>query len=125
MKYRFLTALLIVAGLFPALSVARISGLPMTGFNAGGTGLTPFYVLGFELGPWQDYLARELTPDYMLDPNAEPLHISWLNEGSVVILPFFAKQILGEPETFLRLEVDWQYSDQVAMKGVGSFMSCL
>lgn len=123
MKYRFLTALLIVAGLFPALSVARISGLPMTGFNAGGTGLTPFYVLGFELGPWQDYLARELTPDYMLDPNAEPLHISWLNEGSVVILPFFAKQILGEPETFLRLEVDWQYSDQVAMKGFGSFMS--
>jgi long-chain fatty acid transport protein len=123
MKYRFLTALLIVAGLFPAHSVARISGLPMTGFNAGGTGLTPFYVLGFELGPWQDYLARELTPDYMLDPNAEPLHISWLNEGSVVILPFFAKQILGEPETFLRLEVDWQYSDQVAMKGFGSFMS--
>jgi len=123
MKYRFLTALLIVAGMFPALSAARISGLPMTGFSAGGTGLTPFYVLGFELGPWQDYLARELTPDYMLDPNDEPLHISWLNEGAVVILPIFAKQILGEPDTYLKLEVDWQYSDEVAMSGFDPFMS--
>jgi len=123
MKYRFLTALLIVAGMLPALSAARISGLPMTGFSAGGTGLTPFYVLGFELGPWQDYLARELTPDYMLDPNAEPLHISWLNEGAVVILPIFAKHILGEPDTYLKLEVDWQYSDEVAMSGFDPFMS--
>lgn len=123
MKYRFLTALLLVAGMFPALSAARVSGLPMTGFSAGGTGLTPFYVLGFELGPWQDYLARELTPDYMLDPYAEPLHISWMNEHSVIILPFFAKQILGEPETFLRLEVDWQYSNDLVMHNFDPVMS--
>ncbi len=123
MKYRFLTALLLVAGMFPALSAARVSGLPMTGFSAGGTGLTPFYVLGFELGPWQDYLARELTPDYMLDPFAEPLRISWMNEHSVIILPFFAKQILGEPETFLRLEVDWQYSNDLVMHNFDPVMS--
>ncbi len=107
----------------PALSAARVSGLPMVGFSAGGTGLTPFYVLGFELGPWQDYLARELTPDYMLDPLLDPLHISWLDAHSVVILPFFAKQILGEPDTFLKLEVDWQYSDELAMNGFDPFMS--
>lgn len=123
MKYRFLTALLLLAGMFPALSAARVSGLPMTGFSAGGTGLTPFYVLGFELGPWQDYLARELTPDYMLDPFAEPLRISWMNEHSVIILPFFAKQILGEPETFLRLEVDWQYSNDLVMHNFDPVMS--
>ena len=115
MKNRLLTALLIVAGMLPALSAARVSGLPMTGFSAGGTGLTPFYVLGFELGPWQDYLARELTPDYMLDPLLEPLHISWLSEDSTVILPLFAKQLLGEPDTFLKLDVDWQYSNELAM----------
>ena len=113
MKYRFLAALMLVAGLIPAHSDARYSGLPMTGFSAGGAGLTPFYVLGFELGPWQDYLARELTPDYMLDPAAEPLRVSWIDSQSVVILPLFAKQLLGEPETFLRLEVDWQYSEQL------------
>lgn len=123
MKSRFLTALLIVAGMLPTLAVARVSGLPMTGFSAGGTGLTPFYVLGFELGPWQDYLARELTPDYMLDPLLEPLHISWINEGSVVILPVFAQQILGEPDTFLKLEVDWQYSDELAMNTFDPILS--
>jgi long-chain fatty acid transport protein len=123
MKYRFLTALLLVAGLVPALSAAPVSGLPMTGFSAGGTGLTPFYVLGFELGPWQDYLARELTPNYLLDPEAEPLRVSWLGEQSVVILPFFAQKLLGEPETFLKLEVNWQYSDELAMNSFDPVMS--
>ena len=123
MKYRFLIVLFVVAALIPALSAARVSGLPMAGFSAGGTGLTPFYVLGFELGPWQDYLARELTPDFMLDPAAEPLNVSWMSDHSVIVLPFFAKQILGEPETFLKLEVDWQYSDKLAMKSFDPFMS--
>jgi len=123
MKYRFLTALVLVAGLIPTLSAASVSGMPMTGFSAGGTSLTPFYVLGFELGPWQDYLARELTPDYLLDPKIKPQHISWLNEQSVFILPLFAKQLLGEPETFLRLEVDWQYSDELAMNSFTPAMS--
>ena len=123
MRQRFLTALLLVTVLIPALCVARVSGLPMSGISAGGTGLTPFYVLGFELGPWQNYLARELTPDFMLDPAAEPLNVSWISDHAVVVLPFFAKQILGEPETFLKFEVDWQYSDELAMNGFDPFMS--
>lgn len=118
MKYRFLATLLLVAGMIPALSVARVAGLPMTGFSAGGTGLTSFYVLGFELGPWQDYLARELTPDYMLDPAAQPLNISWINQQTVLILPVFAEQLFGEPETFLRFEVDWQFSDEFTMNNI-------
>ncbi len=109
--------------MLPTLAVARVPGLPMTGFSAGGTGLTPFYVLGFELGPWQDYLARELTPDFMLDPLLEPLHISWISESSVVILPIFAQQILGESNTFLKLEVDWQYSDELAMNTFDPMLS--
>lgn len=115
MKYRFLTALLLVAGMLPALSSARVSGLPMAGFSAGGTGLTPFYVLGFELGPWQDYLAQELTPDYLLDPASEPLNISWISQQAVTILPVFAAELLGEPQTFLRFDIDWQRSNDLAM----------
>jgi long-chain fatty acid transport protein len=116
MKYRFLAVLLIVAGLLPGLAAARVTGLPMAGYTAGGTGLTPFYVLGFELGPWQDYLARELTPDYMLDPIAAPINVTWMNQHAVVVLPFFAQEILGEPQTFLRFEIDWQYSNQAALQ---------
>ncbi len=123
MRFRFLTALLLVIGMLPTLAVARISGMPMAGLSVGGTGLTPFYVLGFELGPWQDYLAHELTPDYMLDPDAVLQPVTWMNEHSVVVLPFFAQKILGEPETYLRLEVDWQYSNQLAMTSFDPVMS--
>jgi long-chain fatty acid transport protein len=123
LRHRYLTALLLVMGMVPALSAASVSGLPMAGFNAGGAGLTPFYVLGFELGPWQDYLARELTPNYLLDSTAEPQRISWMNQHAEIVLPFFAKQILGEPDTFLRLEVDWQTSDPLTMNSVDPFLS--
>ncbi len=115
MKFRFLTILIVVAGMIPALACARLAGLPLSGFGAGGTGLTPFYVLGFELGPWQDYLARQLTPDYLIDPAAEPLHISWLDQRSVMILPLFAEQLLGEPKTYVRFEVDWQRTGDLGM----------
>ncbi len=115
MKYRFLTILLLVAGLSSALSAARASGLPMAGFSAGGTGLTPFYVLGFELGPWQDYLAQQLTPDYLLDPAAAPLHVSWINQQAVTILPVFAAELLGAPQTFLKFDVDWQHTNDLGM----------
>jgi long-chain fatty acid transport protein len=122
-KYRFLTALTLILGMIPALSGARVSGLPMTVIGAGGAGLTPFYVLGFELGPWQDYLARELTPDYLLDSGTEPLHVSWINDDAIVILPVFARDLLGEPESFLRFEVDWSFSDEVAMNAFDPVMS--
>ena len=65
-------------GLAPSLASAQGIGLPAAGFAAGGTGLTSFYVIGFELGPWQEYLAQELTPDYMLADDAQPVHVSWL-----------------------------------------------
>lgn len=94
----------------------------MNALSAGGTGMTPFYVLGFELGPWQNYLAQELTPDFMLDPMFELQPVSWMDEHAVVVLPLFAKQILGEPQTFMRLEVDWQYSNEMAMTSFDPFM---
>ena len=59
--YRSVKALALLAGLLPAIAAAQVPAMPMAGIAAGGTGLTPFYVLGFELGPWQDYLARELV----------------------------------------------------------------
>ena len=123
MKIRFLTALLLVAGMFPALSAARVSGLPMAGFSAGGTGLTPFYVLGFELGPWQDYLAQELTPNYLLDPAAQPVRVSWINQQAVTILPVFAAELLGEPQTYLQFDIDWQRSDDLGLTSFNEVFS--
>jgi hypothetical protein len=81
----------------------------MAGFSAGGSGLTPFYVLGFELGPWQDYLAQELTPSYMVDVDQPPVRISWLKQESVMLLPAFAEDLFGGTSTTqLQLEFEWQ-----------------
>lgn len=118
MKLRFLVTLIVAAGMLPTLSAARVSSLPAAGFVSAGAGLTPFYVLGFELGPWQDYLAQELTPDYMLDPNAQPVHVSWINQQALTILPVFSNNLYEEPKTYLRFDVDWEVSDSLGMTGL-------
>jgi hypothetical protein len=113
MKLQLFKMLTMIAGAIPALVVAQPIQLPMTSFTAGGSGLTPFYVLGFELGPWQNYLAQELTPDFMLDVDAEPLNISWMDMESVAILPSFADSLFGAPKTGFQLQFDWQTSQSL------------
>lgn len=83
----------------------------MTAYSLGGTGITPFWITGFELGPWQDYLARELTPDYFQDPAAPPMHISWMDRDAVLILPAFARSLVEQPRSWTRVEVDWNFMD--------------
>ena len=85
-------------------------GLPTASFAAGGTGLTSFYVLGFELGPWQEYLAQELTPDYMLPEDAMPVRVSWLRSNDVTLLPDFAGDLEAQPDTFFYMNFDYQSS---------------
>ncbi len=86
--------------------------LPAASFAAGGTGLTSFYVLGFELGPWQAYLAQQLTPNYMLPADATPVHVSWLRYSDVMILPDFAADLEANPDTYFYMNFEWQSSDQ-------------
>ena len=93
-----------------AAPVGAIPGLPMAGFVAGGAGLTSFYVIGFELGPWQEYLAQELTPDYMLAEDAQPVYVSWIGSGEVFLLPDFAAKLEAAPETWIKLNFEWQTS---------------
>ena len=56
-KNKLVKSMLFAAGIVPGLAAASMPGIPM----AGGTGLTPFYVTGFQLGPWQEMLALGLT----------------------------------------------------------------
>jgi long-chain fatty acid transport protein len=101
----------------PAMANAQGIGLPAVSFAAGGTGLTSFYVLGFELGPWQEYLAQELTPSYMLPDNFEPVHISWLSNSDEWLMPDFAARLAPESDTYFYLnfeaqsDTNWPYGD--------------
>jgi hypothetical protein len=102
-------------GLLPGLAGAQGFGLPASGFAAGGAGLTAFYVIGFELGPWQEYLAQELTPDYMRPDDDVPVRISWLRASEVLILPDFAADMENPPPTRINLQFQWQSDTEFQM----------
>ena len=109
-----------VLGVTPGIAGAQATGLPAVSFAAGGTGLTSFYVIGFELGPWQEYLARELTPSYMVPEDAEPVRVSWLNSNEILILPEFATHLESAPSTWFNLNYEWQSSSEYKWPDVTS-----
>lgn len=104
--------MLIALGMSPIMASAQMGGmglgLPAVSFAAGGTGLTSFYVLGFELGPWQEYLAQELTPSYLLPDNVEPVHVSWLRNSDAWLLPDFASGLEQDSNTYFYLNFESQ-----------------
>lgn len=53
-----------------------------------------WYLAGFELGPWEQYLLQEMTPDLeRLGPRELP-HVSWLEFDDADILPEFAVPLM-------------------------------
>lgn len=113
MRLRIASAVIAAMGLMPGLAGAQGVGLPVSGFATGGAGLTSFYVIGFELGPWQEYLAQELTPDYMLPEGAQPVRVSWMQNSAVLLLPDFAAGLEQAPSTWINMNFEWQSSAQL------------
>lgn len=108
MRLRAAITVLAMLGILPGFASAQGAGLPVASFAAGGAGLTSFYVIGFELGPWQEYLAQELTPSYLLPNDAEPIRISWLRSSEVLLLPDFASDLESAPDSWLKYDFEWQ-----------------
>ena len=107
-------------GMLPGFAGAQVTGLPVTSFATSGAGLTSFYVIGFELGPWQEYLAQELTPSYLLPNDAKPIRISWLRSSEVLILPDFASDMEQSPDSWMNLNFEWQSSGDYLLPGFES-----
>lgn len=105
-------------GLLPAIAGAQGIGLPAVGFAAGGTGLTSFYIIGFELGPWQEYLAQELTPEYMLSDDTQPMRVSWLRNNEIQIMPDFASHMESPSDTRINLQFQWQSDSEYLWPGM-------
>ncbi|MDT8438803.1 MAG: hypothetical protein RQ729_07350 [Wenzhouxiangellaceae bacterium] len=77
------------------LPTAGVQAMPMT--MVSGAGMA-WYLAGFELGPWQAYLAGRLTPDLeFIDPPDVP-EIPRIRIDGDVILPEFARPLLDPPE---------------------------
>lgn len=117
LSHKLIVSLALVPGMTFGAASAHAASVPSAGFAAGGGGLTSFYVIGFELGPWQDYLARELTPTYLLPDNAGPVHVSWLHKDEVKILPDFGMSLLNSSGVEFRLDIEWQSSAEFRLPG--------
>lgn len=117
MRLRTAIKVLAFLGFLPVFTAAQATGMPVAGFAAGGTGLTSFYVIGFELGPWQEYLAQELTPSYLLPEDSLPVHVTWMKNSEVLIMPDFAAEMNGKPNSWLNLNFEWQSSGDYFMPG--------
>lgn len=54
-----------------------------------------WYLAGFQLGPWESYLARELTPELDFAEPVEVPAISWMAIDQDIVLPEFARPLLS------------------------------
>ena len=117
MRLRAAITVLACMGILPGFAGAQGTGLPVASFAAGGAAFTSFYIIGFELGPWQEYLARELTPSYLLPNDAEPIRISWLRSSEVPILPDFANGLDRPPDSWMILDFEWQSAGDYLLPG--------
>ncbi len=90
------------AALFAACVGFAVPASAVTPAVITGHGLSNFYLLGLELGPWEDYLLRELTPDLDIIDSVPKPRISWFDRERAVILPDFARVLLADkPSTVL------------------------
>ena len=117
MRLKFASTVLAIMGLIPGIAGAQGIGLPAAGFATAGTGMTSFYIIGFELGPWQEYLAQELTPAYMLPDDTQPLHVSWMRNSEVAMMPDFASDMESPVNTRFNLQFQWQSDSEYLWPG--------
>ena len=57
-----------------------------------------WYLAGFELGPWEAYLAGRLTPELDTVRGAEVPEINWLRIDRDIVLPDFARPLVGKSD---------------------------
>lgn len=57
-----------------------------------------WYLAGFELGPWEAYLAQRLTPEMDYVQRVEVPEINWLSFDHDVVLPDFARPLVGDSD---------------------------
>jgi hypothetical protein len=90
-RLRFITLLLTI-GLLVSASAAAAPRTVSAPLVASYSNMT-WFLVGFELGPWEEYLIHELTPDLEQLSSAQAPEVSWLALEEALILPDFAASL--------------------------------
>jgi len=106
----------------PTWSMSRTTGSVHLSPYAG----LAWYMAGFELGPWDQYLVNEITPDLERLSTRELPRISWLHVDESIILPEFAVPLIRADKraplklSFRRISSSLLLSDSLADSTGGS-----
>lgn len=105
-KHRIAIILLLAALLTAAGSVQSAPGAatPHGLLSKPYAGLA-WFLIGFELGPWEEYLIHELTPSLDRLTVVEEPRVSWLELDDWHIVPDFARSMIDKNRSSLRLTV--------------------
>ena len=103
MKFRIVIPTILLALLLSSQSPAAMRVAP--GLQASPyTGMS-WFLVAFELGPWDEYLLNEITPNLeRLTENQSP-RVSWLYVDDRFIIPDFAISLLEQPRSALALSL--------------------
>lgn len=110
---------------FLALVVAATPARGMPGTSVSGWHATPYasvawFMIGFELGPWEDYLVHELTPDLERLTVRELPRVTWLQFDERLIIPDFAHSLIETGPSKLALSLTHSRSAMLFADTLGS-----
>lgn len=101
-KFRAFAACVVFAVLLGASGAASARAVAVGPGNTYGN--LAWFLVAFELGPWEEYLIRELTPDLdRLTADSGSSGVSWIHVDADVLLPDFAAALLQQSPVRLTL----------------------
>lgn len=107
MRTKFISVV-ILAGVLAFTSAQGAVRLPTAPLAASYSNMA-WFLVGFELGPWEEYLIHELTPDLEQLGDAPAPEVSWLTLEESVLLPDFAAALMLRRGSLPNLSLVRQY----------------
>lgn len=83
------------------------------GLHAKNSAGLAWFLISFELGPWEEYLIHELTPSLDRLTIVDEPRISWLELDDVHIVPDFARSMIDKDRSSLRLSLHHSHSSRL------------
>jgi len=110
-KHRIATILLTTTLMVTAGTVQ--SAMAPHGLHAKNSAGLAWFLISFELGPWEEYLIHELTPSLERLTVVDEPRISWLELDDWHIVPDFARSMIDKNRSSLQLSLRHSHSSRL------------
>lgn len=104
-KHRIASIVLLVTTAFLVAPTSAAPGSPFAGPRTAPYSGVAWFMVGFELGPWEEYLIHELTPNLERLTFGDVPRVTWLELDDQLIIPDFAHSLFKSSQPTLALSV--------------------